>query len=242
MATPYACGRLRATQEGVLRLLAGGWTVELLYAAALSAYVAAVIYGTRRAYELMVRRGVSSEWAVYVNRKLIHALAGGVSALLAVRLFSSPAVPSALAASLGLALWAMRRRGKVMEWFQVSENVYEASFCVAWGAFLLTPWALLGSPAYGLVSVLFMSFGDAATGVVRAAVHGRRSKSWWGNLAMFAVCLPIAWLLVGPWGALPAALSSLVERREFRPVGDDVAIGATALASLLSLRYLGLIG
>lgn len=222
-------------------MLPKGLGGELLYAAALFAYVAAVIYATKHTYGAMVARGLSEEGAVHVNRKLIHILAGGVVALLVPHLFSSPAVPSALAVSSGLALWAVRRRGR-MRWFQVDENAYEASFCVSWGAVLFASWTLLGSPTYGIVPVLFMSFGDAATGIVRVAIHGRRSKSWWGSLAMFAVCLLIAWLAVGPWGALPAAVSSLVERLELRPVGDDAAIGAATLASLLALRYLGLVG
>lgn len=221
--------------------LLGGLGSELLYAAALSAYVAGVVYATKRTYWLMVRMGLSEEGAVHVNRKLIHILAGGVVALLVPHLFSSPVVPSALAVSSGLALWAARKRRR-MDWFQVSENAYESSFCIAWGAVLLASWTLLGSPTYAIVPVLFMSFGDAATGIVRVAIYGSRNKSWWGSLAMFAVCLPIAWLAVGPWGALPAALSSLVERLELRPVGDDAAIGAVTLASLLAISYLGLVG
>ncbi|MCX8204619.1 MAG: dolichol kinase [Candidatus Nezhaarchaeota archaeon] len=213
---------------------------ELVHAAAIIIYVAGVIYGSRHVHALLTKRGLSKEAALYVNRKLIHVLAGGVVALLVPYLFSSPAIPSTLAVSSGLALWLMRRR-RLMTWFQARENVYESSFCVTWGVVLLASWTLLGSPTYGLVATLFMSFGDAATGIVRIAIYGERNKSWWGNLAMFAVCLPIAWLLVGPWGALPAALSSFIERYELKPLGDNVAIGATSLISLLILFHLGLI-
>ncbi|MGC8975066.1 MAG: dolichol kinase, partial [Thermoprotei archaeon] len=92
-----------------------------------------------------------------------------------------------------------------------------------------------------LIPVLFMSFGDAATGVVRNLIYRKRTKSWWGNLAMFLVCLPIAYYFVGPWGIPVAALSSYIEHYEFNPIDDNILISTTAFLTLLILSYTGLI-
>lgn len=36
---------------------------------------------------------------------------------------------------------------------------------------------------------MFLSFGDAVTGIVRSAVHNRETKAWEGTAAMLVACL-----------------------------------------------------
>jgi dolichol kinase len=87
----------------------------------------------------------------------------------------------------------------------------------------------------GVIPVLYMSFGDAVTGVVRNLLFGRRTKSWWGNLAMAAVCLPIGAPL-GPWGVFSALFASLIEHFEFGPIDDNLTIPLSSFI-ILYLSY-----
>ena len=98
-----------------------------------------------------------------------------------------------------------------MSWFQIPENAYEVHFAVAYGA-VLAIGVLLGNIWIGLIPMLFMSFGDSATGIVRAFRQRRHVKSWDGTLAMFLVCTPIAVSKLGLYGLPLAAGASLVER------------------------------
>ncbi len=222
-------------------LLPGNVIMESLSASVLFAYVLGVVYGTKYVYQFMTGKGLPHNVAVYFNRKIIHVLAGGVVALLVPFLFSSPTIPFVLALVLALVTWLPHKMGKLMTWFQVAENIYEVNFCVVWGTVLLVSWLVFNTPVYGLIPVLFMSFGDAATGVVRNLIYRRRTKSWWGNVAMFLVCAPMAYYFVGSWGVPIAALSSYVEHYEFNPIDDNVLISVTAFLSLFILSYLGII-
>ncbi|MEM0013997.1 MAG: dolichol kinase [Zestosphaera sp.] len=216
-------------------------TAELLYACILFIYVLMVVYGTKYTYNLMTKKGLQHNVAVYFNRKIIHILAGGLVALLVPFLFTSPTIPFVLALVLALVTWLPHKTGRLMPWFQVRENMYEVNFCVAWGTILLLSWLVFSTPVYGLIPVLFMSFGDAATGVVRNLIYRRRTKSWWGNFAMFLVCLPIGYYFIGLWGIPVAALSSFIEHYEFNPIDDNILISITSFLSLMILSYTGLI-
>lgn len=214
---------------------------ESLSASVLFVYVLGVVYGTKYAYQFMTKRGLPHNVAVYFNRKIIHVLAGGLVALLVPFLFSSPTIPFMLALVLALVTWLPHKKGKLMTWFQVDENMYEVNFCVVWGTVLLISWLVFNTPIYGLIPVLFMSFGDAVTGVVRNLVYRRRTKSWWGNVAMFLICAPMAYYFIGLWGIPIAALSSYIEHYEFNPIDDNILISVTAFLSLFILSYLGVI-
>ncbi len=215
--------------------------MEAIYASILFIYVLGVVYGTKYAYDLMIRKGFPHNVAVYFNRKLIHVLAGGVVALVVPFTFTSPIIPFTLALVLALIVWIPHKRKKLLTWFQVPDNAYEVNFCIAWGTILLASWLIFNTPIYGLIPVLFMSFGDAATGVVRNLIYRKRTKSWWGNFAMFLVCMPIAYYFVGLWGIPVAAASSYIEHYEFNPIDDNILISITSFSSLLLLSYLGLI-
>jgi len=213
--------------------------MEVTTAVALLVYATAVVFATKWLYNLMRSKGLKHNVAVYYNRKVIHVFAGGVVALLVPFLFTSPILPFIIAMILAFFTYLPHRNGKLMYWFQVKENMFEVNFCIMWGVSVFLAWFLFGNPVYALVPVLFMAFGDAITGVVRNTLFKRRTKSWWGNLAMFAVCAPIGFLLLHSWwGVAIAALASFAEHFEFKPIDDNVLISASSFTAVLLLKAL----
>lgn len=236
--------RALETVEGVgytSRLIPQNVISETIYALVLLTYVLCVVFATKLVYDALTRKGVQHNVAVYFNRKIIHMLAGGVAALLAPVCFTSPTLPLIFALILALMNYAPHRTGRLLYWYQVKENMYEVNFCLAWGIILALPWLFLGNPTLGLIPILFMSYGDAVTGIVRNLIYKRRTKSWWGNLAMFVVCSFIAYCYLSYWGILVAALASFVEHFEFGFIDDNVLISVSTLIALLLLWSLGLV-
>ncbi|PUA33723.1 MAG: hypothetical protein B7O98_04035 [Zestosphaera tikiterensis] len=214
---------------------------ETLIALALFIYVLGVVYGTKYTYGLMLKFRFPHNVAVYFNRKLIHVFAGGVVAFLVPIFFTSPTIPLILALVLAIVTWLPHKTGKLMDWFQVPENMYEVNFCLAWGIVLFASWLIFGTPIYGLVPILFMSIGDAATGITRNLIYRRRTKSWYGNLAMFLVCVPISLYYLGVWGLPIAAAASIIEHYEFNPIDDNILITLTTFLGILILSSTNLI-
>jgi len=214
---------------------------EALYASILFFYVLLVVLGTKYLYGIFISRGFPHNVAVYFNRKVIHILAGGVVALLVPVFFTSPTIPLILALILAFINWIPHRTGKLMHWYQVKDNMYEVNFCIAWGVVLTASWIFMATPLYGLIPILFMSFGDAATGIVRNAMFKKRTKSWWGNLAMFLVCAPLAYYYIGFPGVFIAALASIIEHYEKNPIDDNILITLSTFILLLAFSYTGII-
>ncbi|MCX8165727.1 MAG: dolichol kinase [Sulfolobales archaeon] len=196
---------------------------EAAITAALAVYVLAVIFATSLLYSLMRNRGISEESARYYNRKIIHALGGGVVALLVPVLYSSPLFLLLATTLLGTFL-LLARRYRIMKWFQTEDNAYEVNFVLAWGLSVFLLWNLLKDPMVAVVPALFISFGDAATGFVRNFLFSRRTKHWIGNVAMGLVCVPMGFLFAGTAGAAAGLLASIVERFEFGYIDDNVLI------------------
>lgn len=210
---------------------------EGLVTVVLAFYVLTVIFGTSLLYRLMINRGIEDHSARYYNRKVIHALGGGVVALLTPVVYSSPVFP--LLASLLLALFLLfARRFRMMRWFQTEDNAYEVNFVVAWGATVFVLWHLFGDPMKAVVPALFISFGDAVTGIVRNAIFGRRTKHWVGNVAMGVVSVPIGFLYAGAPGVIAAVAAAVIERFEFGPIDDNVLIAAAATFILVFAEVL----
>ncbi len=202
-------------------------------AALLTVYVLLVVFSSKLLYEWLRRRGEPHNVAVYYVRKFIHVFAGGVVALLTPIVFESPLTPLILGVAMA-AFLAAARIVRPMYWFQVPENHYEVNFALAWGVSVTLLWLATGDPFKAVVPAAFISFGDAATGVVRNALFKRRTKHWVGNLAMLAVTLPIGYLLAGPQGAIAAVIASIVERFEFGRIDDNVLITLAATLVLLA--------
>ncbi len=67
-----------------------------------------------------------------------------------------------------------------------------------------------------------MSFGDSATGLIRALTQKRHIKSWEGSLAMLIVCVTIGYLFLGLFGILIGTLVTLVEK--IPGIDDNITI------------------
>ncbi|WP_238529018.1 dolichol kinase [Thermogladius calderae] len=211
----------------------------MVYAFLLLGLVLASLWLTKVLYRVLVLRGVKNNVAVYYNRKIIHMLAGGVTAALTPYIFTSPLIPFLFAIALAVLLTVPHRSGQLLNWFQTSENWYEVNFCLAWGTSLFVVWVATSNPFYAVVPPLFISFGDAITGVIRNLVYGRRTKSWLGNIGMLAVATVIGYHYAGLLGVVAGVAASLVEHFEFPPYLDDnVLISLVSTLILVSGRYL----
>ncbi len=213
---------------------------EVAAAAVLSLYVVAVIGFAKIAYDAMRRWGAPHNVAVYYNRKLIHVAAGGVVAVLTPVLFTSPLIPAAAAFAMAVLLLAARRV-RLMYWFQTRDNAYEVNFNVAWGASLLALWPLLGDPWLAVLPALFISLGDAATGVVRNMLFAKRTKHVAGNIAMALVTVPIGYAAAGLAGAVLGLVASAAEKLEAGPIDDNVIVALVTVVGLIGLRAAGLV-
>ena len=205
------------------------WFALLALLVAVSGVVAAYI---------AVSMGVSH----YLARKIGH-VGGGVAYLLLVLTVDRwPAI--IMAASAGLLLLAVRLlkpqllkgvggTGRPTAYAEVTYGIAgAASFVIGWGLF--------NDRWLALVPVLFMAWGDAATGAIRTLVYRREVKGWWGSAGMLAVCLLVALLYHPYWvGAAGAAAATLAER--FAPIAtgwfdDNWMIVAASLAVMLLLK------
>jgi hypothetical protein len=206
----------------------------------MSLYVLSLVYGTRLTYSLMRAAGLEHNVAVYFNRKVLHAAGGGVVAVLTPALFTSPLIPAAAAFAMAAVLYAARRVSPFW-WFQTEDNMFEVNFNVAWGASLLVLWTVLGDPWLAVLPAIYISLGDAITGVVRNALFARRTKHVAGNIAMAAVVVPISYAAAGEVGALIGLLASAAERLEIGPIDDNVIIVAVSSLGLIAAKSLGLV-
>ncbi|MEM1589347.1 MAG: dolichol kinase [Candidatus Bathyarchaeia archaeon] len=193
---------------------------------------------TRKLYKWMIGRNVQHNVAVYYDRKVIHILTGGLVAFLVPYVFETPIFPFAMACLLAVFLYIPHRRGRLMYWFQVEENAYEVSFCVMWGIVIALGWLVSGGNFWlGVLPVLFMSVGDAITGIVRNTIYKRRTKAWVGNLAMAAFSIPVGAMVLGLAGMLAGATASIMEHFESNPIDDNITVPLSAFLILVFARF-----
>jgi len=196
---------------------------------------------TRKLYVWMAKRNVQSNVAVYYNRKVIHILTGGLVASVVPLVFKTPVFPFTMACLLAVFLYIPHRKGKLMYWFQVEENAYEVSFCVMWGIIIALGWFISGGNFWlGVLPVLFMSVGDAITGIIRNIIYKRRTKSWWGNLAMATFSIPLGASVLGLAGAVAGAAASFVEHFESNPIDDNITVPLSAFIILILAKFCAL--
>ena len=208
---------------------------ELLVSLALTVYVLVIVYMGKVLYSSIRKRGEPHNVAVYYVRKYIHMAAGGVVALLVPALFSSPLLPTIMSFMLGGFLYFVRKYRSPMRWFQTEDNMYEVNFTIGWGASLAVLWILTGDPWLSVLPALFISFGDAITGIVRNAVFKRRTKHYLGNIAMGAVVLPIGYIYAGPVGLASATVATIAERFESNPIDDNILIAVSSALTIILL-------
>lgn len=209
---------------------------EAIIGISLFFYVLIVVFGTKLTYKIFRRNGLTHNVAVYYNRKMIHVFAGGILTFLLPMFFTAATIPLILVSLIAIMVYIPHRRRKLLDWFQVEENMYEVNFVIAWGLAIGISWIFLNDLIYGILPAAFMSFGDAATGLVRNALFGRRTKHWSGNLAMLAVCLPIGSYYAGFAGFSAAIVASFIERFEIGAIDDNVLITLSTFLTLMALR------
>ena len=169
--------------------------------------------------------------AAYIGRKIVHLFGGGIIALLIPVFYEGYYVLVTICA-FGLAIYLLlRRKYGLMYWFQIKENRYEVHFALAYGTVLLIG-VLLGNLWIGLIPLLFMSFGDSGTGLIRAVTQKRHVKSWEGSLAMFLICSIIGFLSLGVYGFIVGSIATLVEK--IPEIDDNITVPMiTALLAYL---------
>lgn len=190
---------------------------------------------SRRIYQAAVSRGMTTDSAVYVSRKSIHILAGGVAAVLLPLAFKEALLPLAFTILFAGYVYLMRRRGRLDSWYQQPGNSFEVNFIYMWGISAALVWAATGSMLLASVPPFFVSVGDGVTGLVRNMRRKRREKGVEGSVAMLLAILPYS-LLAGAAGAASALASTLVERQEL--VDDNIAIPAASAAIIIAGRVL----
>ncbi len=212
---------MMSVEEVVVTALLFSWVI----------FVAVVL--TRKFYGWMRKRGVEHFVAVYYNRKIIHTLAGGVCAVIVPFVFKTAILPFIMAMLLAIFIYIPHRIGKIMYWFQTQENMYEVSFCIMWGVIISLGWWLSeGNFWFGILPVLFMSVGDAVTGVVRNYIYKKRTKSWWGNLAMAAFSITVGTTL-GQAGMIAGGVASFIEHYEYKPIDDNITVPLVSFVILM---------
>ncbi len=215
-----------------------GIVSELVAGGTLAVYTMVLIAGVSAIYEKMREMGMGEGLAVYISRKLIHALAAGIATLIVPLVFNTPLIPAALSTLLAVALLAARRRGG-MRWFQTSRDANEVTFVLSWAASLTAVWLATRNMTLAIIPPLFISIGDAVTGFARAAIVGRREKHWIGNLAMAAFTVPVGVLLLGPlWGSVTGLAAAIAEKMD-RPVDDNVAVALVTTMLVVAAAKLG---
>jgi len=198
--------------------------LELVYATILTGWVYFVAFHlTKWIYYILKNKGLEDNVIIYFNRKVIHVLAGGFVAILVPLLFASYIIPLILGLLFAIITYIPHRTGRLLYWFQDPANYYEVNFCIMWALIITIGWIVFNNPWIAAIPVLFMAFGDAATGFVRNLIYKRRTKSWIGNIAMAIVSIPIG-AMIGIAGIIAALISSIFEHFEFKYVDDNITI------------------
>lgn len=211
---------------------------EVIASAILLIYVSIIVFIiTKKLYELYVDK-VGDRRMRYYNRKIIHIFAGGVVALLVPYIYSGPLIPFILGVLLAISVLIPYLRGKIYEWFQVPDNMYDVNFCLVWGILFPISYYVWGDMAYAVVLISFMAFGDAATGLIRNYLFKKRTKHWIGNIAMYLVSAPIAIYYLGWIGILVALVASIAEHFEYKWIDDNVLVPTSAFITLYILAGL----
>lgn len=189
-----------------------------------------IFFLSKKVYEFAKSKGRSEHSAVYFSRKVIHFLAGGLTAVLLPFIAHEPFLPAVLAFGFALMTFIPHKINKLMYWFQDKSNLYEVDFTIVWGLIILFTWYIDKSFWLGVIPVLFMAWGDGITGVIRNLKYNYRTKAWEGTIGMIVLDVLIGAKL-GYAGIVAAILSAFVERIE--SIDDNVSVPLLSLAILL---------
>jgi dolichol kinase len=203
---------------------------DVLWGAVLTAWVAFVV--------LKLSKWVARLTSIYVARKVIHIVGGGLVAVLAPFVFSSPFVLIVMSYLLTVYLLVLRAKRKEMGWFMERDSLGEIYYTFSYGTVLLLMWLI--EPDYwhthdvyiALVPIYFMSFGDGVTGIIRNYVYKRRVKGFWGSVGMLVVSAVIGYYYLGLIGLLAGVLATVLEVLNL--VDDNLSVTFGTFAFLLA--------
>jgi dolichol kinase len=185
---------------------------------------------SKEVYKFALRKRRSEHSSMYFSRKVIHFLAGGLTAALLPFIAKEPFLPALLAFGFALMTYVPHKINKLMYWFQDPENAYEVDFTIVWGIVILLTWYIDKTFWLGVIPVLFMSWGDGITGIIRNLMYNKRTKAWEGTMGMLILDTIIG-AKMGLAGIIAAVVSALVERIEF--LDDNVSVPLVSLIILL---------
>jgi len=190
---------------------------------------------TRIIYNHLMWRGLPHRVAVYYNRKVLHMLTGGLVAVLVPYVFRGPLLLIVMVAVLAVGNYLPHRMNRLFYWYQVEDNMYEVHFIIMWGV-IMTLGFIIGNIWLAVLPTIFMSFGDGITGIVRNSIYRRRTKSWWGNIAMMGICAPVGYLLLGIAGLAAGVAASLVEKFEYKWLDDNITVPLVSFLILIAFN------
>ncbi|MEM0171399.1 MAG: dolichol kinase [Thermoproteota archaeon] len=185
---------------------------------------------SKEVYKFALRKGRSEHSSIYFSRKTIHFLAGGLTAVLLPYFAHEPILPALLAFGFALMTYIPHKINKLMYWFQDPENVYEVNFTIVWGIVILLTWYIDKTFWLGVIPILFMSWGDGITGVIRNLIYNKRTKAWEGTVGMLILDTMIG-TKMGFAGIIAAVVSAFVERIE--SFDDNISVPVVSLIILL---------
>lgn len=189
-----------------------------------------VLVLSKKVYQLALKSGRSEGSSIYFSRKVIHFLAGGLTAALLPFFAREPLLPAILAFGFAFITYIPHKTGRLLHWFQDPENIYEVDFTLMWGIIILSTWYIDRTFWLGVVPVLFMAYGDGITGIIRNLKYNKRTKAWEGTAGMLVLCIVIG-ASMGFAGILAAVVCSFVERIEY--IDDNITVPVISLFILL---------
>ena len=96
-------------------------TFDILLTVSLLVYAGIVVLLTKYVFNIMVKKGINQDDAIYYNRKFVHIFAGGIIALF-VPLFSTEWYPLFAGFLLTILTYLSHKRGRDMYWFQTKKD------------------------------------------------------------------------------------------------------------------------
>lgn len=193
-----------------------------------------ILFLSKKVYQTSLKKGRSINSSIYFSRKVIHFLAGGLTAMLLPFVAHEPILPAATAFGLALITYLPHKLNRRMYWFQDPENLYDVDFTLSWGLIVFFTWYIDRSFWLGVVPVLFMAYGDGITGIIRNLKYNKRTKAWEGSAGMLVLCIIIG-AKMGFAGIFAGIVCTLIERVE--NIDDNITVPAAGLFILLSAHY-----
>jgi hypothetical protein len=92
-----------------------------------------ILFLSKKVYQTSLKKGRSINSSIYFSRKVIHFLAGGLTAMLLPFVAHEPILPEATAFGLALITYLPHKLNRRMYWFQYPENLYDVDFTLSWG-------------------------------------------------------------------------------------------------------------